>query len=413
MSKEHEQNRMLLSLCIPTNGVVKWVIPVLKSIYSQGIADVCFEVIITDNGQENNLAVELESFLKKHSNLVYRKTSSNGFMNQVDAFDLAKGEFIKFINHRMALEVGSLEYLLDFVRDNRETKPVVYFLNQARSLNNSQEYNTFSDFMKGLAHWSSWSAGIGLWRSDYVKYKKEFKYDMTFPHISWLICDKERAYYIIDNHKLLNELPVLNTEKGKYNLFKAFAVDYNEIVENWFCSGDIKADAYEEIKKGLYDFLVEWYMKLIICDEDSSYVLDNYKENINKYFNVHDIHKTALKKYVRDAVWEELGEYEGKIQQLINKVRASRESNGVWIYGAGVRGGVLYKILTANKIKIQGFIDKRGEIIRNYCNLPVIVPENARGISSLILISLKNNGDIVRNELQKLGFSEEKTIVFF
>ena len=49
----------IISLCIPTNGVSKWVFPVLDSIYSQGISEEEFEIVVSDNGNdvefENNM----------------------------------------------------------------------------------------------------------------------------------------------------------------------------------------------------------------------------------------------------------------------------------------------------------------------------------------------------------------------
>ena len=43
-------NKPVLSLCMPTNGVIEWVFPVLESIYCQNVDETEFEVIITDNG---------------------------------------------------------------------------------------------------------------------------------------------------------------------------------------------------------------------------------------------------------------------------------------------------------------------------------------------------------------------------
>lgn len=52
----------LLSICIPTNGIVEWVIPVLKSIYSQKADNSLFEVVVTDNGNSSALSKAVEIF---------------------------------------------------------------------------------------------------------------------------------------------------------------------------------------------------------------------------------------------------------------------------------------------------------------------------------------------------------------
>ena len=48
-------NNLLLSICIPTNGVVEWIIPAINSIYSQGVDNNEFEVVVTDNGEKDDL----------------------------------------------------------------------------------------------------------------------------------------------------------------------------------------------------------------------------------------------------------------------------------------------------------------------------------------------------------------------
>ena len=44
------EKNVLISLCMPTNGVIEWVFPVLDSIFGQGVDDNLYEVVVTDNG---------------------------------------------------------------------------------------------------------------------------------------------------------------------------------------------------------------------------------------------------------------------------------------------------------------------------------------------------------------------------
>ena len=55
MTLKMESNTLLLSICIPTNGVVEWVVPVIESIYAQEVDKRLFEVVITDNGGKDDL----------------------------------------------------------------------------------------------------------------------------------------------------------------------------------------------------------------------------------------------------------------------------------------------------------------------------------------------------------------------
>ena len=54
----------LVSLCIPTNGVVEWVFPVLDSIYNQSVDNALFEIVITDNGNNVVFKKSIQDYLK-------------------------------------------------------------------------------------------------------------------------------------------------------------------------------------------------------------------------------------------------------------------------------------------------------------------------------------------------------------
>ena len=97
MSKEE----LMVSLVVPTNGVIEWVFPVLDSIYQDEPEHSRFEVIVTDNGDNEEFQRQMESYCARYDNLIYRKTQAKQFLNQVEAFKLASGRLIKFVNHRL------------------------------------------------------------------------------------------------------------------------------------------------------------------------------------------------------------------------------------------------------------------------------------------------------------------------
>ena len=72
MSKEE----LMVSLVVPTNGVIEWVFPVLDSIYQDEPDHGRFEVIVTDNGDNEEFQRQMESYCARYDNLIYRKTSS-------------------------------------------------------------------------------------------------------------------------------------------------------------------------------------------------------------------------------------------------------------------------------------------------------------------------------------------------
>ena len=250
----------LLSLCIPTNGVLEWVIPVLDSIYSQGENENLYQVVVTDNGDNAEFFHRMTEYTEAHYNLKYIKTNSPGFLNQIDCFKNADGQFIKFINHRFTLNKGALNYYINFIRNNIKNKPIIYFSNGV--INSSKKIlnlNTFDKFVNKLSYWSSWSAGIGFWRDELYKLDDIKEYNELFPHTDILFMETNSNSYIIDDTNLLTQLPVGKISKGKYNLFKAFAVEYPSIICNLFRKNQITLQTFLKIKKENLCFIKQQY----------------------------------------------------------------------------------------------------------------------------------------------------------
>lgn len=279
-------NDVLLSLCIPTNGITEWVFPVLDSIYGQTNNLQKFEVVVTDNGNNLDFQNRMQEYCLNYPNLHYEKTNAKGFTNQIDCFKRANGQLIKFVNHRMPLVKGALSYLISFAEENKERKPVTYFTNGELMLKNcSKLLPDFDSFMKALGYWSSWSAGIAIWRSDLEKTDFNKPYSSTFPHTVFLFSNTNAKNYIIDDHKLVTEIQTNSTKKGRYNLFNAFSVEYIDIVKNLLEDGKISATTYEHIKKDMSYFVSLLLYEYVIKKQETSYDLQNYKESIQKYYS--------------------------------------------------------------------------------------------------------------------------------
>ena len=117
-----EKNK-LLSLCIPTNGVSEWVFPVLDSIYNNYYGNLdTFEVIITDNGDNNDFKQGIRKYVSKFPNLIYKETKAVQFQNQIEAFKLASGDYIKFVNKN----AGKLTKILNLKKERKKIYSFIF-----------------------------------------------------------------------------------------------------------------------------------------------------------------------------------------------------------------------------------------------------------------------------------------------
>lgn len=314
----------VISLCIPTNGVVEWVCPVLDSIFRQNVDASLFEVIVTDNGSNEAFRETIvRDYLPRFSNLVYEKTTAPLFLNEIEAYKRAKGLLIKFINHRTMLVPGALEKLVTFARENAEEKPIAYFSNGV--IENLQQecvvYSSFDLFVKNLSYWSSWSTGMTFWKSDFDKLPEDAVFNYLFPHTTILFQIRERGQYMIDNTIIMDEIPVHTKPKGKYDLFYAFAVEYPGILLDLLRAGDITADTFQSVKKDNLEFISRQYYYYVIRKKPCSYDLSSYNTSIRIFYS-----KTQANIEIAYTLWKEVVQKVKKILKKYVSVRSLSQS---------------------------------------------------------------------------------------
>ncbi|MBQ9168031.1 MAG: hypothetical protein IJX67_06450 [Oscillospiraceae bacterium] len=279
-------DKPLISLCIPTNGVVEWMFPVLDSIYAQGVDEELFEVVVTDNGSNEDFYSRMTAYRDAHSNIVYAKTNAMPFLNEIEAYKRASGAFIKFLNHRTMLIPGALPIFIDFVEQNREQKPVVYFSNGMLNMPQKvSRYDSFDSYVANLSYWSSWSTGMGFWKEDFDSIPEDTVFNELFPHTTVLFHVRDRSSYILDNRVLLEELPTGTIPKGRYDLFYAFAVEYPGIICDLLRSGSITTQTFLKVKDENLDFVAQLYFDYVLRKNPCSYDLSSYERSIQVYYS--------------------------------------------------------------------------------------------------------------------------------
>lgn len=278
----------IISLCLPTNGISEWVFPVLDSIYTQDVKSEMFEVIVTNNGNNNDFHELMLEYSKKHVNLTYKKTNAFMFENQLEALKLANGQYFKFINHRCPLVSNSLQCLINEINKYIETKPVIYFSNGALK-NNIYNLENFDDFIKSLRRFASWTTGVGIWKDDYKKLPENLQYDKISPHSVILFSERNKNKYIIDNTVFCKEIPSDHSKKGGYDLFKTFAIEEFTITLKLFLDGDITYKTLKTVKKDYKKMITELYLEFVILHNKCSYDLSGFDDSMGIYFNKVDI----------------------------------------------------------------------------------------------------------------------------
>lgn len=291
----------LLSLCIPTSGVPEWVFPVLDSIFRQSADDGLFEVVVTDNGSCQEFKKKIRLYAERHPNLVYAETSAARFTNEIAACQKARGELIKFVNHRTLLVPGALERLLGFADRYRERRPIVYFANGVLSMSRTvHSCASFDSFVRQLSFWSSWSTGLAVWKADLEKLPKELsRYNALFPHTDILFHQRDRDWYLIDNTILFSELPQGRRPKGHYDLFRAFGIEYPRILCSLLAEESISSGTFRSVLEDNLGFLARLYYLYCVRGEYCSYDLSGLEDMYGVFYRRQDLKRKLLQTALR------------------------------------------------------------------------------------------------------------------
>ena len=286
-------NQPLLSLCIPTNGAVQWVLPVLDSIYRQNYDHDKVEIVITDNGKESQLADYLKDY--DYQNLRYIPTTDDGFLNLVTSLKEGRGLFRKMINHRSVLKQNAIKKMVELVDKYKESQPMIYCSDGNVKGPEIIECNNLDQFIANLSYWTSWSAGIGFWRKDIEKIGS-IELDIMFPNTSLLLDLRKDSRYVIWNGKY--EQMADDAGKGGYDLFNTFAVHFLDIIEELFNDGRISQKTFNVVKSDLFGFLTVMYKSEVLLPTKHTFILNDIKKNMQVYYGTSGYWQMVFKAYL-------------------------------------------------------------------------------------------------------------------
>ena len=306
-----ENNEILLSLCIPTNGMLRYVKNVIDSIYMQGVDTNLFEVVITDNGERSDLAQYVKNL--EYKNLRYYKTSDLGFLNQLACLKYSKGIYSKMLNHRSCLRPGALHEILKLVIQNAEKKPIMYFIDGNISGYELQFCNDANEFVALLHYWITWSAGVGVWDIDKQKLQ-EVEFNPMFPHLAILFQLRKFSKYLVWNKRF----QIMQDDKGKggYDLFHTFSVIFIDYIIMLNRNNVITEKTYRYVKKKMYKHLGEMYFRHVVLKLDYTFDIKNVRESITTHYSVLQYYKIVLKyRFLKKMLYD----LKNVVKKVINK----------------------------------------------------------------------------------------------
>lgn len=286
-------NKYLLSLCIPTNGESRWVVPNVRQIYSLGSDNSIFEVVVADNNPNDAMDEAMKEF-EKYPNFRYVKTQAKGFYNIIENFVQAKGDFMIKLNHRCILHEGMIEQIYEIGCKYIGTKPLMFFSNGALGFKEVREYQSFDEYLYNLSYRSSLSQGLFFWKEDIMRVDK-IKFAPMSPNVSLMFDSRRKTSFVIDDRIMCHELD--SSGKYGYDLFNTFAVLYLDLVNEVRIDKCISNKTFFKIKKDVLDMLTTSYFYMKVLGRKGNYDLNGAKESLSVYYSSWNYYSMILYAY--------------------------------------------------------------------------------------------------------------------
>lgn len=199
---------MKLSIIIPVYNVEKYVLRCLDSCYRQDLPESDYEVICVDDGSTDNSSSLIETFAKKHNNIVVLHQSNAG-QSAARNYGLkkAKGDYIWFIDSDDWIQPNVIKRLLiQAYQENLDTLCFTFqYVDENGEITNGKyEMPSFHNVTDGREFIFKYSMPAGPWsaihRRDFLE-KKQLYYlegikreDEDFTVRAY--CSAERISYV-------------------------------------------------------------------------------------------------------------------------------------------------------------------------------------------------------------------------
>lgn len=132
---------MKFSIVIPVYNVEDYIVGALKSIYSQGLDESEFEVIVVDDGSPDNSILKVEDFMGDHKNLIIVRQENQGVsVARNNGIKAASGDYVAFVDPDDVVLDSALPKLLSVIKNHQDVDIFV-----ARSYIEGKETCKFSE----------------------------------------------------------------------------------------------------------------------------------------------------------------------------------------------------------------------------------------------------------------------------
>lgn len=249
-------NRPLLSICIPTYNRASYLKGALEHLSSDPAFDDRVEVVVSDNASSDDTEIIVKAFTEKYGNIKYFRNSENvRDANFKLVLERATGQYLKLFNDTLRFKADGMSKMLDVILAANESQGLQFYQNISFLSSENRTVNGVEELMSTVSHNITWIGNFGIWRSELEFLDVDDRYArMQLAQVAWLLNMVGKKEIRIEFGDWYD--PLWPKNKGGYNFFQVFIINYLAILSDY----GLKGRSYSVEKYRLFRHCLLYYI---------------------------------------------------------------------------------------------------------------------------------------------------------
>lgn len=291
---DSQVDRPLLTVGVCTYNRCSYLEKWLECVCQQVGNDMSIEILVSDNGSDDNTEQVVKKYQAKYANIAYYRFKKNvGFsINYINVLDNAKGRYMLSSGDDDYFAEGRINLIKDVLMSHTDLSMIM--LQHTNNLSQVYIGNGINDYVATNTYWLTFISGLIYARSVYKQIKNQYKYkDFFIPQVYLQIEMLKRKGKFISIYDNIWRADTGQHKPSGYNFAKVFIQEYLDLLIN---EGKVEDKVLRQEKQSLFNNMVLPWLFRIRHDVNVGLALDGLYDIFARYYAEEPYYHAALAK---------------------------------------------------------------------------------------------------------------------
>lgn len=285
--------RPLLSICIPTYNRARILGETLTCFVQNPEFDDDVEIVISDNCSTDDTGAVARMFSEKYRNVRYFRNEENVLdRNFIHVLDRAEGQYLKLLNDWVYMDVDSLLFMKQRLREHLDGRRPVFFTNGWLFTKRKQDVvdcTCLDEYIQTVSTFVTCNSIFGVWRDDWQRISDKDRYaSYKIMQVDWSyqIASMGRGCIIYDRCLLGYSCEMRNVVRSGYNWFQIHLDNYYRIMSVYRERGLVSDETMRRDSHYLLEHFAPEFCQIFLCHSNKKwqYATEGTWRMLMKYY---------------------------------------------------------------------------------------------------------------------------------